>query len=371
MKDTFIKEIKQMKFDVIVGNPPYNNDAYLDFVTDAHEMSNQYDCMITPAKWQAKTDGKPENSKTEDKNEKFRRDIVPYMDKIVYHRDSKDIFDIGDTSGISTICIGKNRSSLEVKLCCDKNETFNTDEFEVHDEVSPVLLSHKILNVIGKFGQLGDGFKQSLYVKNTDTGEGNLSGQLGFKRFTYTSEQERGEKLKQAGMVEVMQGDKVVGYKKIEELFTTNNLDKFKCIQNCMVVNGSSSPFGTDGKALGSSRIFVLKPYQVPKGSFQVLRYFDSEAEGNSFASFINSKCISFLICVSACGQTLTKEFFRFVPDPNDWTCTYVDAPHPNVEPDEKGYYELDGKRYCSLYVRYKLTKDDINIIESVIKERK
>lgn len=128
-----------MKFDVIVGNPPYNNDAYLDFVTDAHEMSDQYTCMITPAKWQAKTDGKPENSKTEDKNKKFRRDIVPYMDKIVYYRDSKDIFDIGGTSGISTICIGKNRSSLEVKLCCDKNETFNTDEFEVHDEVSHVL----------------------------------------------------------------------------------------------------------------------------------------------------------------------------------------------------------------------------------------
>lgn len=362
MIDTVNMRENKMKFDVVVGNPPYNNDMYLDFVTKSHALASKYTCMITPAKWQAKGG---------EKNEAFRRDIVPYMEKIVFHRDSKDIFDIGDTSGISTYCIGKSKKQLEIKLCCDKNSIFNTDKFEVHDEVSPVLLSHKLLNVIGKFGQLGEGFKQSLYVKNTDNGESSLSGQLGFTLNTFINYKDHGEKLRQAGMVEVVQGEKVCGYKKIDDLFTKINLDKFKCVQNCMVVNGSSSPFGLDNKALGSSKIFVLKPYQVPKGSYQVLRYFDSEAEGNSFVSFINSKPISFLVCASACGQTVTKEFFRFVPDPNDWTCTYVDAPHPNVVPDAKGYYELDGKRYCSLYARYKLTDDDIKIIESVIKERK
>lgn len=362
MIDTVNMRENKMKFDVVVGNPPYNNDMYLDFVTKSHALASKYTCMITPAKWQAKGG---------EKNEAFRRDIVPYMDKIVFHRDSKDIFDIGDTSGISTYCIGKSKKQLEIKLCCDKNSIFNTDKFEVHDEVSPVLLSHKLLNVIGKFGQLGEGFKQSLYVKNTDNGESSLSGQLGFTLNTFINYKDHGEKLRQAGMVEVVQGEKVCGYKKIDDLFTKINLNKFKCVQNCMVVNGSSSPFGLDNKALGSSKIFVLKPYQVPKGSYQVLRYFDSEAEGNSFVSFINSKAISFLVCTSACGQTVTKEFFRFIPDPNDWTCTYVDDPHHSVEPDEKGYYELDGKRYCSLYARYKLTDDDIKIIESVIKERK
>ena len=62
-----------MKFDVVLGNPPYNNDIYLDFVTLGHNIIKQNGCeiMITPAKWQAKGG---------EKNEAFRKDIVPYME---------------------------------------------------------------------------------------------------------------------------------------------------------------------------------------------------------------------------------------------------------------------------------------------------
>lgn len=367
------KEFNGMKFDVVIGNPPYNNDMYLDFVTLAHQLSSKYTCMITPAKWQAKTDGKPAGSKTPDKNEQFRKNIVPYMSDIIYYRDTKDVFDIGEPGGISIVLLDSQiHSTKDVGLRCKKNSVFNTDGLEHHDETEVVLLSHKILSIIGKMGQLGEGFKQSLYVKNTDHGETSIMGQLGFRRFTYTSEQERGEKLKQAGYVEVMQGDKVVGYKAIGDLFTTVNLDKYKCIQSCMPVQGSSSPFANDtGKALGSNLVMINKPYQVPKGSFQILKYFDTEQEALSFKSYINSKLMSFLQFVGLCGATMTKEFFRFVPDPNDWTCTYVDAPHPGVTPDSKGIYTLDGVKYCSLYARYNLDQDDINIIESVIKGRK
>jgi len=32
LKDAIKEKFKQMDFDVVVGNPPYNNDMYLDFV---------------------------------------------------------------------------------------------------------------------------------------------------------------------------------------------------------------------------------------------------------------------------------------------------------------------------------------------------
>lgn len=94
-----------MKFDVVIGNLPYNNDMYLDFVTLAHQLSSKYTCMITPAKWQAKTDGKPAGSKTPDKNEQFRKNIVPYMSDIIYYRDTKDVFNIGEPGGISIVLL--------------------------------------------------------------------------------------------------------------------------------------------------------------------------------------------------------------------------------------------------------------------------
>lgn len=359
----------RMKFDVVVGNPPYNNDIYLDFVTLGHHLSTQYTLMITPAKWQAKTDGKPAGSKSPDKNVEFRKNIVPFMSKIVYYRDTHDIFDIDDNSGMSYYLMNMvNNPYKMVKCICSKNKSLESD-WEVHDEKEVVLLPRKILNVLGKMGQLGeDSFKQSKYVKNVDTGESGIMGQLGFKRFTYTSEQDRGEKLKQAGYVEIMQGDKVCGYKSISNLFTTDRLDKYKCIVSCMM--GGALMFRGDSKVIGSPKLHVIGPYQVPKGSFPVMKYFDTLEEGQNLISFVESKTISFAIYLGACGATLTKEFFRFVPNPNDWSATYVDAPHPNTTPDEKGYYEYNGVKYCSLYARYKLSAEDISIIESIIKKR-
>ena len=57
LKDAIKEKFKQMDFDVVVGNPPYNNDMYLDFVMIGHELAKQFTLMITPAKWQAKGGG--------------------------------------------------------------------------------------------------------------------------------------------------------------------------------------------------------------------------------------------------------------------------------------------------------------------------
>ena len=86
-----------MQFNVVIGNPPYNNDIHLDFVTIGFQLSTQFCVMITPAKWQAKG-GK--------KNEDFRKNIVPHMSKIVFYPDCTDIFAIGDPGGIAYYILG-------------------------------------------------------------------------------------------------------------------------------------------------------------------------------------------------------------------------------------------------------------------------
>ena len=94
----------RMKFDVVVGNPPYNNDIYLEFVTLGHHLSTQYTLMITPAKWQAKG-GK--------KNEDFRANIVPCMRKIAYYPNEKDIFNISLSGGLSYFLIDKVNENIQ------------------------------------------------------------------------------------------------------------------------------------------------------------------------------------------------------------------------------------------------------------------
>lgn len=340
MKALIQEEFGRNMFDVVVGNPPYNNDIYLDFVTLAKAVQTQNICMITPAKWQAK--GGP-------KNEAFRRDIVPYMSKIVYFRDSTDAFDIQEWGGLSYFIIDSQiHSTKDIMNKCSKNKILES-EFEEHDETILNLYHRKLLAIIGKTGTLGVGFKQSLYIKNTDYGEQTISGTLGVKRQVFIGEQDRGEQNNKAGdYVEIMQGEKLIGYKNKNDLFTDYNLDKYKCI--CSIMPGAVSAFDKDKKVLGMFKISIIKPNQVPKGSFPVLKYFDTEDECKSFVSYMNTKLVSFLYYLGCCGTTLTKEFFRFIPDPGAFDHIFTDQ---------------------ELYKKYNLTDEEINIIESVIKERK
>lgn len=316
MKALIQEEFGRNMFDAVVGNPPYNNDIYLDFVTLAKVIQTQNVCMITPAKWQAKGGSK---------NEAFRRDIVPYMSKIVYFRDSTDAFDIQEWGGLSYYIIDNQiHSTKSIMNKCSKNKILES-EFEEHDETILNLYHRKLLDIIGK------------------------TGTLGVKRQVFIGEQDRGEQNNGAGdYVEIMQGEKLIGYKNKKDLFTDYNLNKYKCI--CSIMPGAVSAFDKDSKVLGMFKISIIKPNQVPKGSFPVLKYFDTEDECKSFVSYMNTKLVSFLYYLGCCGTTLTKEFFRFIPDPEKFDHIFTDQ---------------------ELYKKYNLTNEEINIIESVIKERK
>ena len=79
-----LEELKLMKINAVIGNPPYNNDMYIPFVEMGHQLATDCSLFITPAKWQAKG-GKD--------NEAFRQNIVPYMSKIVYYPATPDVFE--------------------------------------------------------------------------------------------------------------------------------------------------------------------------------------------------------------------------------------------------------------------------------------
>jgi site-specific DNA-methyltransferase (adenine-specific) len=313
-----------MKFDVVVGNPPYNNDIYIPFVEMGHNLASQCSVFITPAKWQAKGG---------EKNEAFRQNIVPYMSKIVMYRDTHDVFDIDDNAGIAYYLTDKNihTSNWSVMGVSTKNNQLNFD-WEIHNENELKLYSNKIVNIIEKC-------KTQKMIANT----------LDFKRCIYVGEQERGySNKKYTDDVEVMQGNKLTGYMPLKELKTTDNLDMYKV--TCAIMIGGAVMFNNDSKILGSASYTHVKPNQVLKGSFPCIRYFRTEQECVSFESYMMSKLISFLFFLGICGATMTNTFFQYIPDPGAFDHIFTDE---------------------ELYKKYNLTPEEINIIESVIKERK
>lgn len=301
-----------MKFDVVIGNPPYNNDIYLDFVTLGHSLANKYTVMITPAKWQAKGG---------DKNEKFRKDIVPYMSKIVFYPDATEIFDIAEIDGISyyLICEKKhdtktiiNRSSI--------NPNFNSVAKRRVDGV----LNNAALSIINKL----TGPKISINAKNNHF---KLCGNSGTG-------------------IKVYSGGKLSGECTTVDIGSNHaDIYKFKVISNEML--GYAFFFDKEGRILGSPDYKVLEPGVVCSSHYCVYRTFDNRAEAGSLISYLNTKLIRFITALTLTGTTTSKdEFWRFVPDPGAFDHIFTDA---------------------ELYKKYGLTPEEINIIESVIKERK
>lgn len=98
-KDIISRELGDMKFDVVIGNPPYNRGMDLDFVKLGYDISTKYVCMITPAKWQT-ADADQRISSNISYGE-FRRQLVPHMSHVCFYPCCKDMFDILQVDGVS------------------------------------------------------------------------------------------------------------------------------------------------------------------------------------------------------------------------------------------------------------------------------
>lgn len=296
MKALIQEEFGRNMFDVVVGNPPYNNDIYLDFVTLAKAIQTQNVCMITPAKWQAK--GGP-------KNEAFRRDIVPYMSKIVYYPNCKDVFNINDPGGLSYYLIESKQSAVATVINrCKRQVYFN------NENTRAVCRPRKTLNNLGQ--QIFEHIRTS----------------AGYRPFSI-------ESMPKNGRYEVWLNNKIsVGSAWDQTLYDKSGA--FHCISLCRVID-SADPTNI---------------MSVPDDS-RLAAAFDSASEGYSFQSWIYTKFVRFGVSNSLCGLTgiaTSDNWWRFVPDPGKFDHIFTDK---------------------ELYEKYNLTDEEINIIESVIKERK
>lgn len=313
-------KLGDMKFDLVVGNPPYNKDAYIDFVLKGHQLATKHSLWITPAKWQAK--GSDERNKT------FRSDIASCISKIVSYKLSYDVFDISEP-GVCYYLVDKQ--PCQHWLCCvSKTCSHFCSDYELRDDSNLVLIPDKLLSIINICSghPLVDRleFSFSKYIGNTDRGYDEC-----------TSDTD----------LQVVQGGKVCGFIPYDSLRSTDRIDKYKCYTNVIV--GSASFLGDDGRALGMNVVHIAMPYQVPKGSFTCLMYFDTLDDAESFVSYCSTKLVRFLHFLGICGTAIVPSFWRFVPDPEKFDHIYTDE---------------------ELYTKYNLSEEQIQVVESVIKNR-
>lgn len=131
-----------LKFDVVLGNPPYNKDLYLDFVTMGHQMSTKNCLMITPAKWQGRGGAR---------YDAFREYIVPYMKEIVFYTSTKDVFDISCPGGITYMLLDKvNNETKNLHIRSLKENNFHGNHDLIISKNRVTYLNDTLENIVNK-----------------------------------------------------------------------------------------------------------------------------------------------------------------------------------------------------------------------------
>ena len=154
--DKVTKELIQgafgdMKFDVVIGNPPYNKGMDLDFVDIGFELSTQYTVMITPAKWQTADAKHRVVSKIG--YGKFRDRYQKHIRHVVFYPCCKDVFDIYQPDGITFFLMDKTiHEKCVIENRCNDIPIFNgTVDRTLANRSSLLNIGNEIIEYLGNY----------------------------------------------------------------------------------------------------------------------------------------------------------------------------------------------------------------------------
>ena len=152
--DNFEKEFGNMKFDVIIGNPPYqlsdgagngsSTTLYDKFIYKAKEMNPKYISMIVPSRWFIGGKGLDE----------FRKEMIndKRIREIFHYEDAREAFsDVGIFGGINFFLWDKNYNGKCKITTTLENEsetsirTLNSDE-----DKNVFIVNNTLLNIVQK-----------------------------------------------------------------------------------------------------------------------------------------------------------------------------------------------------------------------------
>lgn len=305
------EKIFNMKFDVIVGNPPYQlSDAghgrsaspiYHKFIEQAKKLNPRYLTMIIPARWYAGGKGLDD----------FRAEMLAdkRIRKLVDFENSNDVFPGVDVAG--GICYflwdRDNKGSCEVVNFINREQVKsirNLNEF-------PIFIRHsKAIPII----------KKVLAKKENDgkTLSDVVAPSKPFGMRTFYKPQSKGIPcwfIQKIGLKYAKKEDVIDDYKL---------LDKWKLLLPAAPIAGQtdfSKPIGFyyDGN------IRIAKPGECCTESWIVGGAFKTQKEVLAFKSYIYTKVVRFLLLQAVISQHVTRKNFYFIPDLVKYEGIYTD----------------------------------------------
>lgn len=353
-KESFIQQLKEMKFDLVIGNPPYQKadggaaasakPIYQEFVNIAKDISTKYVSMIMPARWY--TGGKGLDA--------FR--LTMLSDKHIkllydYQRPDEVFPDTNNRGGLcfivrdkgfdNTVILPKvisNRGGQDIVSQSRSIRIDGLDMFIRHQEAISIL--EKVTGSVS-FASLSD----IVSARRPFGIDGNIT-----KDTTVFKEQPT-------------QKNSIVCYGRSSYLgyitFSTVKRNS-EWINRWKVFMPYANNIGTE---LNDDNLnaFVGEPNSVATETFLVVGADLSldESSANTLVQYLKTRFVRFMHSLAKASQHATSKTYRFVPLQDFTDQSDIDW--------KKSVDEIDKQ----LYAKYNLSKEEGDFIESKIKVMK
>lgn len=317
-----------MKFDVIIGNPPYQlsdggngasaSPLYHRFVRQAQKLKPRYLTMIIPSRWFGGGKGLDD----------FRREMLNdnHIRVLVDYENASDCFPGVDIAGgVCYFLWDRDNPGLCDVVNIRNNETMHSvralnefDTFIRHDQAA---------SIVRKVCAFGEPMMSNM-----------VSSSKPFGLRTFVRPQESGDIL-----LRWQNGEGP--YRRDEITIGRELIDKWKVITSYVGYDHAGNP-GKDGKRRVFSKIDILPPGTICTETYLVVGSFDTEQEAKKLVAYMKTLFFRFLVAQCMYSHHITKEAYRLVPI-QDFSQSWT---------DEK------------LYAKYGITDEEIKFIESMVR---
>lgn len=334
--NTWDRSEKNMKFDCVVGNPPYQEDgagggsadkSVYNYYIDLSQQVAPIVSMIHPARFLFNAGSTPESWNKRMLNDKD-------LEVVLFEKESGEIFPNTDIKGgISITYWQKGRNNGGQEGLFIPNEDLK-----------------KIVKKIGK-----GGFEEIIYPHthvnrtiNPDDPKRRELKSNWFQKFPQIFKETKGKSDVRIIAYSIEERQRIWRY-------CSKNILKDNLIEHYKVFVAGSNGSGKMGECL--SEPFIGKPNEGCSQSFIQIGKFENEVEAQNCLKYIKTKFCRVMLGVLKATQANTKNTWKKIPMQNFTSKSDINW--------EKSIKEIDKQ----LYSKYNFSDEEISYIEKIAKE--
>lgn len=322
-----------MKFDAIIGNPPYQSETgstsrqatpiYNYFIDQAKKLSPNYMSMIMPSRWFAGGMGL----------DQFRIDMMndKRICKITDYVNAKDCFpQISISGGVCYFLFDGNS-----KEDCEFTNIFNGKKSVMTRPLNE-------FNVLVRFNEA-----VAILRKVASYNEIRMSEIVSSISPFGLSTSFRGEKSKSDTNNIKLYSSAGISYISLDKVVKgKEQLSSYKVMVSQTSAEHAGEPSKDGSYRVLTSAMVVMNPNEVCTHSYLTVGNYDNANTSKNLLLYLKTKFVRFLILQAMSSIHITKSTFAFVPQ-QDFSKSYTDE---------------------ELYIKYSLNNEEIAFIESTIK---